>query len=70
MEFKKKCSKCKVLKTLKEFYNQQSSPDGKTYVCIDCNKEYEAKRKRRVSEAAEIETFIFDRIRGWDNVKK
>lgn len=36
----KKCNKCKREKSLKEFSNDKTAPDGKHYKCKCCKKEY------------------------------
>lgn len=34
----KRCSMCKQVKNINEFYNQRSTKDGKAYCCKDCAK--------------------------------
>jgi len=41
----KRCTKCKEIKTLSEFYANKSRKDGKTSNCKLCMKEYRAERR-------------------------
>ncbi len=40
MEIMKQCSKCKLLLPLAEFYKNKASPDGCSYQCTKCSKQY------------------------------
>jgi len=44
------CSVCKIEKPLEDFYNSQSSKDGKSYRCIACDKAARATYKERNRE--------------------
>jgi hypothetical protein len=41
----KKCTKCGVVKSLDEFFNDKSKKDGKQSRCKDCDKEYKENNK-------------------------
>lgn len=47
---KKKCTKCKKLKDLNEFYVHRTALDGRSYSCKECdivyNRELRAKKKK------------------------
>lgn len=58
---KKLCSKCKEEKSLSEFYNKSSSPDGKMGACKSCRKSYDKARYERKKE--EIQTASRNRWR-------
>ena len=34
----KKCSKCKAIKPIEEFYKNHTRPDGRSYLCQVCEK--------------------------------
>jgi len=42
----KECTKCGATKTLKEFYNNKNTKDGKTYNCKSCSNIRKEKRSR------------------------
>lgn len=46
----KKCSKCKVLKSVENFGKLTNSIDGLRYDCNDCRKEYRAKSSSHIKE--------------------
>lgn len=46
----KKCSKCKEIKQLTEFYKHKSHPDGLTSECKICNKIYRDSNKLKIKE--------------------
>ncbi len=58
----KKCSKCKIIKTLDDFYNHNVSKDGKTHHCKDCMTAY---RKNN----AEKQRLYMQNLRLMDNEK-
>jgi hypothetical protein len=37
----KQCSKCKIVKTLNEFFTDRRQPDQSTYRCKECHAEYQ-----------------------------
>lgn len=58
----KKCSKCKKIKSLDEFYNHNVTKDGKTHHCKECMTIY-----RR--ENAEKQRLYMQNLRATDNEK-
>lgn len=52
----KKCSKCKVNKSKKEFSKKSSNKDGLKYWCIDCSKESIKKWRKNNKERIKIYT--------------
>jgi hypothetical protein len=49
MKAEKRCTKCKKLKSLDEFYFSGSSSDGLDYACKSCKRAYEQTEKGRAS---------------------
>ena len=48
----KKCTKCKEVKSLDEFYNSKGGKDGRSTWCKSCFKEYRNKNKEKLSQIA------------------
>lgn len=46
----KTCSKCGKKKNINEFYTNGNYPDGKGYVCKECNGHYQKERKAKRNE--------------------
>ncbi len=47
---KKKCSKCKKVKKLGEFYKDKGKRDGYKYNCKECNKKYNSEHEDEIKE--------------------
>ena len=57
----RKCQKCKKEKSLTEFYRNKSKPQGRTYVCKQCDKETSNERYRKKRERNPITYYQKDR---------
>jgi len=47
---KKKCSKCKEIKSLDKFYKNRKHPDGLHYECKTCHRKYFIENKDKIKE--------------------
>lgn len=50
------CSKCKIKKPLKEFVNNKSNPDGKSYYCKICNQKIQKIYKNKNQDKIKKQT--------------
>jgi hypothetical protein len=61
----KKCTNCKQIKALSEFYNATSFKDGKTYQCKTCMSNYRKSKKEENRKYAEL-----NRLNNTEKVKE
>jgi glutaredoxin len=63
----KKCTKCKEVKSLDEFYNNKNYKDGKTFMCIVCvTKIVKDKRAIKIKQNLEYRETNKDRIKEYE----
>ena len=66
----KTCYKCKIKKTLDEFYNLSSSKDGKQYNCKECRKKEYKKNKKKINKEYQKEYSKQWRIKNKEKIKQ
>jgi hypothetical protein len=60
METRKKCSKCKEVKEIDEFYISNNTKDGHQSICKLCSKKYRVDKK--LKKSMKIEKIKIDEI--------